>query len=126
MNLIENNVCEQQRDPNSGCFGLRGSENTVRYNEIAECYGAGVRIGGDKHYGEGNHMYGNVIKNAGNGAFNVMKPDQGVVCENSISGSTSVSVPILGACALSVSSCAGCAVEGLLLLLCCPGWKSLH
>lgn len=90
MNLIENNVCEQQKDDNSGCFGLRGSENTIRYNEIAECDGAGVRFGGDRHFGVGNNIYGNVMKNMGNGAFNAMKPDQGAICENSISGATSV------------------------------------
>lgn len=91
LNLIENNVCEQQKDENSGGFGLRGSENTVRYNEINECDGAGIRVGGDRYFGTGNNMYGNVIKNTGNGAFSVQKPDQGVVCENSISGTTAVS-----------------------------------
>lgn len=94
-NLIENNVCEQQKDPNSGCFGLRGSENTVRFNEIAECDGAGVRMGGDDGFGGGNNIYGNVIQNAGNGAFNVMSPDQGAICENQISGTTSVRKEIL-------------------------------
>ncbi|CAN0203846.1 unnamed protein product, partial [Hapterophycus canaliculatus] len=45
-NLIEHNVCEQQMDANSGCFGSRGDDNTFRWNEIAECTGAGVRVGG--------------------------------------------------------------------------------
>ncbi|CAB1113419.1 unnamed protein product [Ectocarpus sp. CCAP 1310/34] len=85
-NLVEHNVCEQQVDPNSGCFGSRGSDNTFRWNEIAECKGAGIRVGGEDGYGEGNHMYGNTIKNAEKGAFNVMSPNQGTVCENSISG----------------------------------------
>ncbi|CAM9149559.1 unnamed protein product, partial [Ectocarpus sp. 4 AP-2014] len=85
-NLVEHNVCEQQFDPNSGCFGSRGSDNTFRWNEIAECKGAGIRVGGEDGYGEGNHMYGNTIKNAEKGAFNVMSPNQGTVCENSISG----------------------------------------
>lgn len=85
-NLIEHNVCEQQQDANSGCFGLRGSENTVRWNEIAECLGAGVRVGGDDGFGEGNNIYGNTIKNAEAGGFNVMSPKQGVVCENELSG----------------------------------------
>lgn len=90
-NLIENNVCEQQLDENSGGFDLRGDENTVRYNEIAECIGAGVRVGGDQDFGAGNNIYGNVIQNMGAGAFNVLKPGQGAVCENIISGSVSVS-----------------------------------
>lgn len=89
-NLIEHNVCEQQKDPNSGGFGLRGSENTVRYNEISECVGAGIRVGGDKDFGGGNNLYGNKIKNTDYGSFNVMSPDQGMVCENEASGSTLV------------------------------------
>lgn len=85
-NLIEHNVCEQQFDKNSGCFGSRGSDNTFRWNEIAECKGAGVRVGGEKGFGGGNHIYGNTIKNCDRGAFNVMSPKQGTVCENKISG----------------------------------------
>lgn len=85
-NLIEHNVCEQQMDANSGCFGLRGSDNTVRWNEIEECVGAGVRIGGDRNFGTNNNIYGNKIKNADAGAFSVHSPDQGTVCENKISG----------------------------------------
>ncbi|CAM9362869.1 unnamed protein product, partial [Sphacelaria rigidula] len=94
-NLIEYNICEEQKDENSGCFGFRGSHNTARFNDIANCEGAGVRVGGDKvgstTFGMGNHMYGNTIKNTGNGAFNVMRPEQGAVCENTISGATAVS-----------------------------------
>lgn len=86
MNLVEHNVCEQQFDANSGCFGSRGSENTIRWNEIAECKGAGVRVGGSKGFGGGNHIYGNTIKNADRGAFNVMSASQGTVCENKITG----------------------------------------
>lgn len=85
-NLIEHNVCEQQKDPNSGGFGLRGSDNTVRWNEIAECEGAGVRVGGENGFGQANNIYGNIIKNTKAGAFSVMSPNQGTVCENKISG----------------------------------------
>lgn len=85
-NLIEHNVCEHQMDSNSGCMGSRGSHNTFRYNEIAECLGACVRVGGDKGYGEGNNIYKNVMKNCENAAFTVMSPNQGVVCDNEISG----------------------------------------
>ncbi|CAM9572458.1 unnamed protein product [Ectocarpus fasciculatus] len=91
FNLVEHNVCEQQQDANSGCIGFRGSENTARFNEIAECTGAGVRVGGDNGYGEGNNMYGNSIQNCGNGAFSVMSPNQGTVCENEISGVDAIS-----------------------------------
>lgn len=88
--IIENNVCEQQKDSNSGGFGLRGSGNVVRFNEIENCSGAGVRVGGDKGYGESNHIYGNKIKSTGNGAFNVMTAGQGTVCENELSDISSV------------------------------------
>lgn len=70
-NLIEHNVCEEQKDPESGCFGLRGSDNTVRWNEISDCEGAGVRMGGEDGYGEGNHVYGNVISDCEYAAFKV-------------------------------------------------------
>ncbi|CAM9476129.1 unnamed protein product, partial [Hapterophycus canaliculatus] len=53
--------------------------------------GAGVRVGGSKGYGEGNHIYGNNIKNCGNGAFSVMSAKQGTVCENQISGVDAIS-----------------------------------
>lgn len=85
-NLVEHNVCEHQLDPNSGCFGSRGSNNTIRWNDIADCEGAGVRVGGDDGFGEGNHIYGNDIRDAVRGAFNVMSPRQGTVCGNRISG----------------------------------------
>ena len=85
-NLIESNICEMQMDEDSGCFGLRGSDNTVRWNEIAECKGAGVRMGGNLGYGRRNHIYGNIIKDAKRGAFSVMSPDQGTVCGNQLSG----------------------------------------
>ncbi|CAM9787554.1 unnamed protein product, partial [Laminaria digitata] len=90
-NLIENNVCEKQKDSNSGGFGLRGTGNTVRYNEISECVGAGVRVGGDKGYGGSNNIYGNKIRNTDKAGFNVMQKDQGVVCGNEVSGTTLVS-----------------------------------
>ena len=103
-NLIEHNVCKNQNDPDSGCFSSRGSDNTIRYNEIDNCVGAGVRVGGDDGYGEGNNIYGNEIKNCDKAAFNVMAPNQGTVCENEIksgvkwvvsAGSSSISSEVL-------------------------------
>ena len=85
-NLVENNICQQQKDENSGCFGSRGSGNTIRFNDISDCAGAGVRVGGGNGYGGGNNIYGNEIKNCVGGAFRVMAADQGTVCENTISG----------------------------------------
>lgn len=84
-NLVENNVCEQQMDKNSGCFGSRGNDNTFRYNDVAKCVGAGFRVGGDKDYGSGNNIYDNKIAECDYGAFNVMNSPQGKVCGNKIS-----------------------------------------
>ncbi|CAM9406766.1 unnamed protein product, partial [Hapterophycus canaliculatus] len=85
-NLIEYNVCEEQNDENSGGIGFRGSGNTARWNKIAEVVGAGIRVGGDKDYGTDNNIYGNEIKNAEYGAFNLMSEPQGMFCGNSVSG----------------------------------------
>lgn len=90
-NLIEDNICENQQDENSGGFGLRGSDNIVRYNEISDCVGAAVRIGGDKDYGTGNQVYGNKITAMGYGAFNLMSTDHGQICDNAVSDATVVS-----------------------------------
>ena len=89
-NIIEENVCEMQQDENSGGFGLRGSDNTVRFNEIASCKGAAVRIGGDKGYGTGNNVYGNKISDMGYGAFNLMSTSHGEICDNAVSDATLV------------------------------------
>ncbi|CAM9780013.1 unnamed protein product, partial [Laminaria digitata] len=87
-NVIENNVCSNQRDVNSGCFGSRGDSNTFRYgfNDVSECEGAGVRLGGweiDGHqYGQNNSVYGNNIYHVDNGAISVNISPQQVICDN--------------------------------------------
>ncbi|CAM9845584.1 unnamed protein product [Scytosiphon promiscuus] len=85
-NLVEYNICEEQNDENSGGIGCRSNDNTIRWNKIAEVVGAGIRIGGDQDYGVDNNIYGNVIKNADYGAFNLMSEPQGMFCGNSVSG----------------------------------------
>ncbi|CAM9811447.1 unnamed protein product, partial [Pylaiella littoralis] len=82
LNLIEHNICTKQMDEQSGGFSSRGSENTFRYNDISDCVGTGVRVGGEDGYGELNNIYGNDIKDCGYGAFAVNSENQGVVCEN--------------------------------------------
>ena len=79
-----------QKDENSGGFGLRGSDNIVRFNEISSCDGAAVRIGGDKGFGKNNHVYGNKIREMGYGAFNLMSTDHGEICDNEVSDATLV------------------------------------
>ncbi|CAN0413449.1 unnamed protein product, partial [Scytosiphon promiscuus] len=59
-NIIEDNICSNQLDDNSGCYDSRGDGNTFRYNVGSDCLGAGVRLGGwevDGHqYGVGNSV----------------------------------------------------------------------
>ena len=85
-NLVENNICEKQKDKNSGCIGFRGSHNTARYNQITGCDGAGVRVGGDNGYGEDNNIYDNEIADCSYSAFSVNSTPQGKVCGNTLSG----------------------------------------
>lgn len=87
-NLIENNVCERQRDSESGCFGARGSYNTFRYNDISDCNGSGFRLGGHGKYGTHNNVYSNNIEGAQRSAFNMMAEPQGLLCDNDISSDT--------------------------------------
>ncbi|CAM9752652.1 unnamed protein product, partial [Discosporangium mesarthrocarpum] len=44
-NLIEKNDCGGQLDDDSGGINVRGNYNTIRYNSVRKCHGAGVRIG---------------------------------------------------------------------------------
>lgn len=83
-NLIEYNVCQEQKDSDSGCFGARGSDNTFRHNEIEGCFGGGFRLGGEKDYGTNNNVYSNIIKDA-QYAFSIQIDDHGTVCDNVIS-----------------------------------------
>ncbi|CAM9883296.1 unnamed protein product [Discosporangium mesarthrocarpum] len=84
-NLIENNLCMNQRDKNSGGFGSRGNGNTFRYNSISDCLGAGIRLGGHQGYGVDNHVYHNNMEEINNGGILVKAKDQqGVVCGNTL------------------------------------------
>lgn len=88
LNLIEDNICQSQKDEKSGCFGSRGSDNTFRNNDISNCVGSGFRVGGDGpdgEYGFDNNMYDNTISNARASAFNLMDWPQGTMCGNKIS-----------------------------------------
>ncbi|CAN0002595.1 unnamed protein product, partial [Pylaiella littoralis] len=89
-NLIENNKCSNQQDEQSGCIGFRGSFNTGRGNIISGCDGAALRVGGDKGHGEGNNFYNNEIDDCEYGAFNIMSPNQGIACGNTISDVTTI------------------------------------
>lgn len=91
-NLIENNKCGGQKDNESGCFGSRGNHNTFRHNDIKDCLGAGIRLGGrvkkGVQYGIKNDFYMNTIKDARRGGAKIQNKPQGLLCGNDISGDT--------------------------------------
>jgi hypothetical protein len=82
-NLVENNRCTGQRDPESGGMDARGSGNIFRSNEIFGSAGAGVRLGGDTAAdGTGNDMYDNRIHDNKSGGIKFQRQPQGRVCGN--------------------------------------------
>ncbi|ACH46790.1 putative nosD copper-binding protein [Feldmannia species virus] len=85
--LVEYNVCTDQQDSNSAGMGSRTDDVTFRYNDISDCLGAGIRIGGhtigDKTYGENNEVYGNVFHDTEYSSVKVETGKNHVFCENS-------------------------------------------
>jgi|GEM_PF-1540826 parallel beta-helix repeat protein len=91
-NIVENNTCSGQKDPESGGFDSRGDGNTFRYNTVTGSVGAGIRLGGwlvgSVQYGKLNDIYGNTITNNKNGGIRFQVSPQGKICENQMSGNT--------------------------------------
>ncbi len=82
-NIVENNICTGQKDPESAGMDARGNTNTFRSNEIYDNIGAGVRLGGDsKKDGINNNIYNNVIKNNKAGGIKLQRIPQGKICGN--------------------------------------------
>ncbi|OZG75421.1 hypothetical protein BTA51_03340 [Hahella sp. CCB-MM4] len=85
-NLVENNICTGQRDPNSGGFNIQGDRNILRNNISFANNGAGIRIGGHMvngyQYGVENDVYSNVFFDNGNAAVKMMAYPQSNVCGN--------------------------------------------
>jgi hypothetical protein len=81
-NVVEDNVCTNQNDENSGGIASRGSGNIIRRNKISKTKGAGIRLGGDQGYGTNNDAYENEMSDNGQGAFNITRKPQGKVCGN--------------------------------------------
>ncbi len=85
-NLVENNDCGHQMDPESGGFDARGNNNTFRHNTIHDNKGAGVRLGGDEVTdGQGNSVYDNSIANSAITAIKILRLPQGKICGNTLS-----------------------------------------
>ncbi len=91
-NIVEHNICTQQRDDDSAGIGSRG-DNIIRYNEIYENGGAGIRLGGHEvdgvQYGGINYVYGNIIYDNHRSGIKVEVSQQGIICGNAMSNNKS-------------------------------------
>lgn len=86
-NLIEDNVCTGQLDPDSGAINVRGNENVVRGNTVNGGKGAGVRLGGaTADDGTANDIVGNTLGDNEVGGIKFMAAPQGKVCGNTVTG----------------------------------------
>lgn len=85
LNLIEHNLCSDQKDPDSAGISIRGNDNIVRFNAVGPSIGAGIRIGGDRDTdGRGNSIYGNQLHHNRAGSVKLMNLGQHMVCENEL------------------------------------------
>lgn len=88
--LVEYNVCSDQRDPNSACLDSRTDDIIFRYNEVVNCDGAGVRVGGHtidgKTYGLNNEVYGNIFSGTKHSSVKIQTGDDHNLCENECKG----------------------------------------
>lgn len=83
QNIVENNSCTGQKDPESAGLNSRGDENVFRYNQVFDNLGAGVRLGGDTpNDGSNNDVYGNNIYNNAGGGIKFQTQKQQQVCGN--------------------------------------------
>ncbi len=84
-NLIEYNLCTQQKDTNVAGISVRGNENIIRYNQVYNNLGAGIRLGGDTPSdGLDNEVYGNYLYNNESGGFKIVRLPQRKICGNTI------------------------------------------
>ena len=88
--LVEYNVCSEQKDPNSAGLDSRTDDVIFRYNEVFDCDGAGVRIGGHtidgKTYGLNNEVYGNVFGDNKYAAIKIETGEDHNMCQNECKG----------------------------------------
>ena len=86
--LVEHNECSEQKDPNSAGLDSRTDEVIFRYNNVFDCLGSAVRIGGHKidghQYGaKKNQVYGNKFSNTKASGINIQTSDGShSLCEN--------------------------------------------
>jgi hypothetical protein len=86
-NVVENNSCTGQRDPDSGGLDARGSGNVFRLNRVFGNVGPGIRLGGDDpDDGIHNDVYDNTIRDNESGGVKFIRVPQGRICGNSMFG----------------------------------------
>ncbi|CAM9171617.1 unnamed protein product [Scytosiphon promiscuus] len=91
FNIVEENYCTGQKDPESACLDARGDSNIFRFNTCENNKGAGIRIGGHKidghQFGQMNEVYDNLLENNDYAGIKITMEPQGAVCSNKIVGS---------------------------------------
>jgi hypothetical protein len=85
-NVVRNNRCSGNLDPESGGFSSRGDRNTFSANVlVGHLKGAGVRLGGDESdQGVMNNVINNVLTNTDGYAVKDMRSPQNRICGNRI------------------------------------------
>lgn len=93
-NVVRDNIGIGSLDDDGGIFGSRGDNNEFLFNEAIGGAGAGFRTGGDtvtdgqfgqvgdRVYGRGNVLRGNVARDNANNAYRFMVWPQDVDCTN--------------------------------------------
>ena len=85
QNIVEYNICTNQKDKNVGGISIRGNDNTIRYNTVFSNKGAGIRLGGDTEVdGINNRVYGNYLHDNAAGGLKIIRSPQKKVCSNTI------------------------------------------
>lgn len=85
-NLVENNSCTGQQDPDGSGFSARGSGNTFRNNRAVGNAGAGIRLGGDQPTdGTGNSVTDNELVGNLGGGIKFQAARQARICGNRLS-----------------------------------------
>jgi len=84
-NLIEQNICSNEKDKNVGAISVRGNYNTIRNNILFLNTGAGLRFGGDTETdGIHNIAYGNYLDTNTNSSLKIMRLPQELICGNTV------------------------------------------
>jgi hypothetical protein len=128
-NLVENNSCTGQKDPDSGGFDARGDANVFRNNKVFGNLGVAFRIGGHRlcvdasgavvsdmdapgaicpasnrlvTYGQNTQVYGNSIHDNKVAAFKILQGPQAQICANVMSNNGKNGKAVIGSAAAPI------------------------